>query len=271
MKKNYLKFVMLFAVGAISLLQACQKDDQFSSPLNTIASSKTEFKANSVNTFYSPTLPIGNGVVRAWVKENINGEPVSVGVNLSEKALQNLPSVPSQYVLILPKNKGQNFYTHVLLDWNPQGHEPPHVYDVPHFDVHFYIISNEDRLAIGPNDIAEFANAPASQYVPDHYLQLPGGVPQMGAHWADLLSPELNGGSFTKTFILGSYDGNFIFWEPMITRDYLLTHPNSITDVRQPEVYQHDGYYATQYKVSYSDSPKEYTVALMNLVYHEGE
>jgi len=161
MKKNYLKFVMLFAVGVISLLQACQKDDQFSSPLNTIASSKTEFKANSVNTFYSPTLPIGNGVVRAWVKENINGEPVSVGVNLSEKALQNLPSVPSQYVLILPKNKGQNFYTHVLLDWNPQGHEPPHVYDVPHFDVHFYIISNEDRLVIGPNDIAEFANAPA--------------------------------------------------------------------------------------------------------------
>ena len=271
MKKDYLKFVLVLALGVIVLVQACQKEDQFSSPLNTSASSKAEFKAYSVNTFYSPTLPIGNGVVRAWVKENINGEPVSVGVNLSEKALQNLPSVPSQYVLILPKNKGQNFYTHVLLDWNPQGHEPAHVYDVPHFDVHFYIISNEDRLAIGPNDIAEFANAPASQYVPDHYLQLPGGVPQMGAHWADLLSPELNGGSFTKTFILGSYDGNFIFWEPMITRDYLLTHPNSITDVRQPEVYQHDGYYATQYKVSYSVSPKEYSIALVNLVYHEGE
>jgi hypothetical protein len=154
MIRNYLKFVMLLAVTVILLLQACQKDEQFSSPLNTITSSKAEFKVYSVNTFYSPTLPIGKGVVRAWVSENINGEPVSVGVNLSEKALENLPTVPSQYVLILPKNKGKNFYTHVLLDWNPQGHIPEHVYDVPHFDMHFYTVPNEDRLAIGPNDFA---------------------------------------------------------------------------------------------------------------------
>jgi hypothetical protein len=272
MKKNYLNFVMLLAVGAISILQACKKDDQFSSPLNTIATSKTEFKAYSVKTFYSPTLPIGNGVVRAWVSENINGEPVSVGVNLSEKALENLPSVPSQYVLILPKNKGKNFYTHVLLDWNPQGHIPEHVYDVPHFDVHFYTVPNEDRMAIGPNDFAQFANAPAAQYIPDHYLQTPGGEPQMGAHWVDLLSPEFSpGGSFTKTFIWGSYDGKFIFWEPMITREYLLSHPNDLIELRQPSAYQRAGYYATHYKVSYSSTPREFTVSLMNLIYHEGE
>lgn len=271
MRKNYRHFGTLLAVGLISLLQACQKDGSFNSQLNKSEFAKTELRANSVSTFYSSTLPIGKGVVRAWVSQDFNGDPVAVGVNLSEKALENLPAEPAQYVLILPKNKGKNFYTHVLLDWNPQGHEPAHVYDVPHFDVHFYIIPNEDRLAIGPNDLAQFANAPASQYVPDYYLQLPGGVPQMGAHWADLLSPELNGGSFTKTFILGSYDGNFIFWEPMITREYLLSHPDDIISVRQPSAFQRDGFYATHYKVSYSDSPKEYTIALTNLVFHEGE
>lgn len=257
MKKNYRIFAGVFAVGVITLLQACQKDDQF--------------KTNGVNTFYSSTLPIGNGVVRAWVSENIDGEPVSVGVNLSEKALENLPTEPAEYVLILPKNKGKNFYTHVLIDWNPQGHEPLLAYGLPHFDFHFYIIPNDVRMAIGPNDNTQFDNLPDAKYVPPFYLRGPGGVPQMGVHWVDLLAPEFNGGTFTSSYIWGSYDGKFIFWEPMITRDYLLSHPDVITPLRQPEAYQEDGFYAAQYKVSYSVSPKEYTIALLDLVYHNGE
>ena len=271
MKLNYRNLAIVLAVGTISLLQACQKDDQFNPQRDQVTLSNTESKVNSVNTFYSSTLPIGNGVGRAWISENKNGEPVAVGVNFSEKALMNLPTKQTEYVLVLPKNKGKNFYTHVLLDWNPQGHEPEFAYGLPHFDVHFYIIPNEDRLAIGPNDNIQFDNLPGAIYVPFAYGRGPGGVPQMGVHWVDFLAPEFNGGTFTKTFIWGSYDGKFIFWEPMITRAYLLTHPNSITDIRQPDAYQSDGYYATQYKVSYSVSPKEYTVALMNLVYHEGE
>jgi len=271
MEKSYKSFIVLIALGAISILQSCQKEDQFGSRQNRESFSRHESKNYSASKFYSTALSMGDGEVRAWVSENKKGEPVSVGITLSENALENLPTVPAQFVLIFPKNKGKNFYTHVLLDWNPQGHEPAHVYDVPHFDIHFYIIPNEDRLAIGPNDLVQFANAPGPQYVPDLYMQLPGGVPQMGAHWVDLLSPELNGGSFTKTFIIGSYDGNFIFWEPMITRDYLLTHPDELTDIRQASAFQRDGYYAKQYKVTYSDSREEYTIALMNLVYQEGE
>ena len=271
MRKNYRHFGTLLAVGLISLLQACQKDNHFSSPKDRDHRSKSDFRSELPNRFYSPTLKIGAGVARAWVSENKNGDPVAVGVNFSEKSLQNLPSEPTEYVLELPKNKGKNFYTHVLIDWNPNGHEPEHVYDLPHFDFHFYIIPNEERLAIGPNDFEQFANAPASQYVPPLYLQIPGGVPQMGAHWADLLSPEFHDVAFTKTYIWGSYDGEFIFWEPMVTRDYLLTHPDDLVEVRQPQAYQQSGYYATKYKVSFSNSPNEYTVALMDLVYHEGE
>ena len=275
MKKICLKLAVMFVVVLITVLQACQKEDQainqVSSTTNDNFKSKEGDKEKDGKTFYSSTLPIGGGIVRAWVTENEKGEPTSVGVKLSEKALQNLPDEPSQFVLQLPKNKGKNFYTHVLLDWNPQGHEPAHVYDVPHFDVHFYIIPNEDREAIGPDDFVQFANAPAAQYVPPAYLQIPGGVPQMGAHWADLLSSEFNGGPFTKTFIWGSYDGKFIFWEPMITRDYLLSHPNEVVPVRQPAAYQRDGYYPTNYKISYSDTPKEFTIALVNLVFRAGE
>lgn len=270
MKKNLRIFVLLSVAGLISLLQACQKDDQFNSSLTSAEFSKTGSKINSVSTFYSPTQPIGKGVARAWVSENKNGEPVAVGLNFTAKSLENLPSTPANYVFILPKNKGKNFYTHVLLDWNPQGHEPPHVYDLAHFDVHFYIIPNEERMAIGPDDIAQFDNLPKAKYVPPLYLRGPGGVPQMGVHWVDLLSPEFNGGVFSKTFIWGSYDAKFIFWEPMVTLDYLLSLPNDLVPLRQPSAYQTDGYYATKFKVSYSVNPKEYTVALLDLVYHEG-
>ena len=127
------------------------------------------------------------------------------------------------------------------------------------------------QMMIGPNDSAQFANAPASQYVPSLYLQTPGGVPAMGAHWIDLTSPEFNGGIFSKTFIWGSYDGQFIFWEPMITRDYLLAHPHDNVALRQPQAFQHDGWYPQNYTIDYSTSPKEYTIALTNLAFHQGQ
>ena len=267
MKKliNYPMAAIIF-MGAIFILPSCQKEE----PLNNSGLNENTTKSQNGNTFYGPTVPIGNGVARAWVSEDPDGNPTGVGVNLSEKALEGLPEEPAAFVLYLPNNGATDFYTHILLDWNPQGHEPG-FYEVPHFDFHFYIIPEEDRLAIGPDDFAEFAAEPLPQYVPPAYLHTPGGVPQMGAHWVDLLAPEFTGGNFTRTFIWGSYDGEFIFWEPMITRDYLLSHPEVVVPVRQPAAYQRDGYYPTNYKISYSDTPKEFTIALVNLVFRAGE
>ena len=93
----------------------------------------------------------------------------------------------------------------------------------------------------------------------------------MGAHWVDLLAPEFNGGTFTRTFIWGSFDGAFIFWEPMVTLDFLLTHPSEVIPVRQPESYALDGWYAADYCVEYSTRPNQYSIALLNLTYQEGE
>lgn len=126
-------------------------------------------------------------------------------------------------------------------------------------------------MAIGPDDMKQFASAPAPKYVPEKYMLVPGGIMAMGAHWADLTSPEFNGGKFTKTFLWGSYDGNFIFWEPMVTLEYLKSHPDDLATLRQPSAFQRDGYYPTQYEVSYSGPDKIFTVAIRNLVFHKGE
>jgi len=271
MKRTYRSLGVLLAVGAISLLQACQKDDQFSAESDAVALKKAGSINNPDRTFYSQTLPIGNGVARAWVTENLNGKPVAVGINLSDKALENLPAEPAMFTFTLPKNKGENFYTFVALDWNPHGHEPPYVYDLPHFDFHFYIIPDEEVMGIPLLTPPQMDVAPYPQYVPPLYIQTPGIVPQMGAHWVDVTSPEFNGGTFTRTFIWGSYAGEFIFWEPMVTRAFLLSKPDEIINLRQPSAFQRDGYYPTQYCVTYSVSPKQYTIALLNLQYHEGE
>jgi hypothetical protein len=266
MKRNF-SFLQIFIIGAtIIVLQACSKEELADLQIES-ASESSPLKSQTTQTFNGPTVPVGNGIARAWIKQDKNGIPSAVGITLSEKALEKLPDHIEQYVLEFPDHAGSYFYTHALVDWNPQGHEPPGIYDLPHFDVHFYIISNEDRLAIGPNDDAQFENIPAANYIPPQYVKIPDGVPQMGAHWIDVLSPEFNGGIFTKTFIWGSYDGEFIFWEPMFTMDYLLSQPNDEVPLRLPDAYQRDGWYATKYKISYSTRPGEYNIALTGLTY----
>jgi hypothetical protein len=146
--KNSLKitFAVMIAAGGV-LIQSCQKEDQPGLNSNTPQASD---KAYSVGrpVFYGPTVPVGNGTARAWVRQNDEGDPVEVGIDLSEKALQNLPDENASWVLLFPRTKGKNFYTHMLVDWNPHGHEPVGVYDLPHFDFHFYYVSNEERLGI---------------------------------------------------------------------------------------------------------------------------
>lgn len=252
--------------------QSCNKE-MGNDSLNVATGNSPVLKSATANTFYSSALPMGNGVARAWIKVNKSGDPLEAGVSLSGQALANLPLEPQQYVFVLPKNKGQNFYNHVLLDWNPHGHEPAGVYDLPHFDFHFYTIANEDRLAIPPANPPYFDPAPASQYVPANYFELPGLVPAMGAHWVDATSPELPPTlqKFTHTFIWGSYGGKFIFWEPMITLDYLLSQPDNIFPVSQPTAYQAEGWYPTDYKISYSGQPDQYNISLLNLTHHSAE
>lgn len=273
MKKTRRELALLLAAGVFVFLQACQKDEEFVSPseLNLKKGQVVDNNASPELTFYSSARHIGNGRAQAWVTENRDGEPTSVGLNISAEALNNLPSEMTDVVMELPRGKGKDFYTFVMLDWNPQGHEPPHIYGLPHFDVHFYIIPDSERLAMLPDNVARFENLPSAEYVPAGYFRGPGFVPFMGVHWLDGASPELYGARFTRTFIWGSYDGEFVFWEPMLTREYLLTRPNEVVDIPQPASYKKDGWYATRYEVSYSRRGNQYIIALRDLQFRQGQ
>lgn len=275
MKQLNFTLVTMSLVIILMIFQSCGKEDQIAIQEFNATMDVELKKADGTRTFYGPTVEVGDGVARAWVKENLEGNPIEVGLNLSAKALENLPHEHAGFVLPFHPNKGKRFYDHVLLGWEPEGHEPDSVYTIPHFDIHFYFTSVEDREIIEGQ--IEPDVMPAGEYIPQDYVMLPGIVPQMGAHWADATAPELpwNGGAlFTHTFIWGSYNGEFTFMEPMITRDFLLglnDEPAVTAGVKQPVAWQRDGWYPSHYRMEWSDRPGQYTISLTGLEWKAGE
>ena len=263
-----IKRISMLSCAMMLALASCQKD---SVEPDIVFGDNISARGAKIKTFTGPGIPFAGGVLKAFSMEDENGNLISVGVDLSARILDNLPIDPVQLVVTFPNHGANTTYTHMLIDWNPQGHEPPGVYDTPHFDFHFYTIPNAQRMSIGPNDVAQFANAPALMYQPPVYLHTPGGVPQMGAHWIDLLAPEFNGGVFTKTFIYGSYDGEFIFHEPMITLAHLRTNPDETIPIRQPSAYAESGTYPGSYSIRYSTNPNKYTIALTDMSWFQGQ
>ena len=126
---------------------------------------------------------------------------------------------------------------HVGINWNPHGHDPNGIYDRAHFDFHFYRISLDERdklVDFSEND-ALGAAAPPTSVLPRDYVYAPKSfLPRMGAHWVDRHAPELNGSPFTATFLYGFYRGELLFFEPMVTKDFLASKQTLEMKLKQP-------------------------------------
>jgi hypothetical protein len=281
-----------------------------------VSSDRAGYDRAGAHRQYGTPVKVGNGTVRTYVvlDQKQHGRPLEVGVAMSERALEGLPAgmpmpaaadkkghdhaakMMNAYLLDLPA-QNPTPYKFVQFDWNPNGHEPAGVYDLPHFDFHFYTVPVEVRNSIVPTDpqfAAKAANFPAPEFRAPFYIdaatpaQIPPAaatVPQMGLHWLDVRSPELQGMAgnpagfrpFTKTFIYGSWDGQFIFDEPMITRAYILakktaTDPavvDELIPVPTSPKYSPAGFYPSAYRITWDAQAKEYRVALTQLSWHD--
>lgn len=215
----------VFALAASVLMISCSKQ-----PLPEDAMMLTDngsnLKADKANTFYGPQVHLGNGKARSFVVMDKSGKPLELGVEMTAGAMQGLPEDEHDFeaaTFRLPlhyKAEQATAFDHVDINWNVQGHEPPGVFTIPHFDFHFYMITQGQQMAIPPYSVnpAGFDNLPAPASWPIAYVPTPGGVPQMGKHWVSTsFTPP-----FSHTMIYGSYAGQFIFVEPMITRQFLL-------------------------------------------------
>jgi hypothetical protein len=244
---------------------------------------------------------IGNGTVRTYVLFDPANRrvPIEVGIALSAGALEELPGPAAmksadamsshfdthERLLALP-DANPTPYQFIQFNWNPGGHEPPGVYDRPHFDFHFWTVPVDVRNSIVPSNpqfAVKAANYPGAEYRTPFYVdaataaKAPAAavsVPRMGMHWLDVRSGEFTSQGFTKTYIVGSWDGQFVFDEPMITRDYIAAKRTATDPAQRDEIIAIPtpprrataGYYPQAYRISYDAETHEYRIALTRLI-----
>jgi hypothetical protein len=243
-------------------------------------------------------VKLGNGTVASYAEFEKGGAPKAIGVVWSANALEGLPAASdhhrchgrnkdgevdastqcqatSEFVIPLPDvaaKRDDVLFKWVLLNWNHIGHIPPGIYDVPHFDVHFEMAAIAEIFAIEPGPCGpEFVRCdqfriarkplPPNYLAPD-YVDVQAVVPAMGNHLIDTTGPEFQKQPFTRSWIYGVYDGKVIFYEAMVTRDYMLTKPNACLPIKMPRAFAVAGFYPTEYCVRHDAATGEYSVSL---------
>jgi hypothetical protein len=208
-------------------------------------------------TFTGPQVEVQHGKGWSYIKLDGNGDPQQFGVTINDAAMNSMPVGSGETGeghhheanVIFPLNpvaKATTPFDHVEVDWNPYGHEPTGIYDLPHFDFHFYMITEaEVKAAV---DAVKLNAGPSQEYLPQNYV--PGVVvPQMGKHWIDVTSPEFHGQTFTETFIFGTYNSNVTFYEPMITLNFLKATTLYERPIPQPAKFKQAGWYPTKMRI----------------------
>lgn len=230
--------ILLAAFSAV--LFSCAKDD------------------NKASVQAGAEVALHEGKSWSWIHVDGKNKPLEVGISISEAALNSVPVAEdggddhhshenNLFVPLPAKAKEVTPFRSIMLNWNPGGHEPAPIYTLPHFDVHFYMTSEDEVMDMV--DGVKLEAKPAAAYIPQNHIDGPG-IPMMGKHWIDMAAPELSGTvPFTQTFIYGSYDSKVTFYEPMITLDFLKNTVHFERAIPQPAKFQQSGYYPTKMKV----------------------
>ena len=231
--------------------------------------------AQALGTVYSgKSMRIGRGIAHTIVRTDSHGKVVAAGVEFTQGALSGLPRGTDkrsnfEYFLAMPTRGPHSVFDHVMLDWESLGHPPPHVYDVPHFDFHFYVVSRAAQASVRFRSKADSGSSrqqPPASLMPMGYIMAPGtAISGMGAHAVNPAAPEFHGQPFTSTFLYGYYDRHLIFLEPMVSIAFLRSRPDSTWPVIRPAAYGIPGAYPSTYSVKYDAARKTYVVTLQGL------
>jgi hypothetical protein len=277
-----MKKIFLLQLFASLLFSACQKDamtglDNSNSAISP-AGTQT-LKSETGTTFFGNNIILGKGHIRTYVTQDNTGKPIDMGIEFSEAAI-NTVDMPmkhmgehcSTYNLRFHPNATKMLpYDHVSLDWAQMGHGPEGVYDVPHFDVHFYMIDPSQQMSIVtdrtyPNGPEVFTfkgpNTVPYSYFPGPFVEM------MGTHWIrkdDFFPLIFNREPFKHTFIYGTHEDKLIFIEPMITLEVLRSRENITTEIDQPTSYPvANKFYPENYSITHHSKTRVHRVSLQN-------
>ncbi|QNJ29821.1 DUF5602 domain-containing protein [Synechococcus sp. A15-24] len=252
--------------------------------------------ATSTRVVQGDKMNMGKGEVWTWTEvEKGTGTPRRLGITLTKSALDGLPADDEkpekgtlklklidgspwhnfEYEMLFPKEADRTAYNHMGLNWNPEGHGPlEDVFFEPHLDVHFYMattdyrhsITNDSMVDPDTEDLLVQNIEPPRDFLPEGYYRAPNtSEPRMGTHYADMSSDQLKPHNFSNIFLFGGHNGNIVFWEPMLTRKYLLSKPDFSAKIPQPKAYPVSGYYPLSYSVKYDTKRDLINVSLDEL------
>ena len=238
-----MKKILVLGFAVATLFSSCEKND----------------KPEKDGIYKGTEMAVHNGKAWTWVQLKADGSPERLAVSINQAALNSVPTgdpghegghnMDDNVILDLNTKASITPFKHVWLNWNPAGHPPENIYTKPHFDIHFYTESSAEREQY--LDPAKLDASLPAEYLPATYIGI-DPVPTMGKHYVDITSPELdpvNPQPFTQTFIYGSYNAGLVFYEPMITLDFLKNTTDFTRPIPQPAKFQKTGYYPTQMRV----------------------
>ena len=150
---------------------------------------------------------------------------------------------------------------HLGINWEAHGHPPTPFLD-PHFDFHFYTLSESQIRAIDCSDETKPPKLPARHALPD--VDVPGlgvlvglCVPQMGMH--AMVEEELEATDpFEASLVVGYYGGEVISLEPMVSRARLLEKSDFELTVPAIENLPAGVHYPSEFRAEYDAAAKLY-------------
>lgn len=241
---------------------------------------------------------VGNATAQSYAEFDAAGKPLAIGLTLSSNFYDELPTEHSDlhncfdvdedgvvdpmaeclpehgWVIPLPSavaSRSDIPFQWAGLNWNPVGHIPPGVYDVPHFDIHFYMEPIEKVFALHPGPCGELIRCDQFEigrkpvppnYVAPDYISVDAVAAAMGNHLIDPTGPEFNGVPFTRTWIYGTYDGRITFYEEMVTLAFLQEKHTECFPIKSPPAVGVRGYYPTATCYGFDPATGETTVSL---------
>lgn len=261
-----LAFIVVSLVASMTLVNAKASEPE----------ADASFKSD-LTTFNKVSL--GDGFVETQYEADAGNRPVVVAVRVTGSAMKSLPTAPThdgqtcfdtggdgidletdcasghERVLWLPDLEGLPFQW-LMFNWQMKGHGPPHVFDEPHFDLHFFIqdfsARNQIRtgschLVINCEDEATAKKPVPAPYAPEGF-GMPGAAGRMGNHVIDPEAAPANGGPFTQAFAYGTWDGHISFWEPVVNVNWFNeTKPTeACSPIPQTPEVELSGYYPTE-------------------------
>ncbi|NHN61573.1 MULTISPECIES: hypothetical protein [Halorussus] len=219
------------------------------------------------------SIAVGDGTVTAYATTTPKATVESLGVHVDGAAMDAFDDEEVKAPLAFPaQTAAGNALDHhqfrfVRFEYLPEGHIPKGVYDVPHFDFHFFMLDESivETIERGP---ARYS-IPEAQMPEDHIRPPLVDTDDDGEPDAPLVESKRGepitdpgfteyqeDGEFTHTHLYGGYDpdgdgeGRLILFEPMLTTDFV-DQLDTLLDVNMqiPTAYFTGDEYPTSYVI----------------------